>query len=82
MSICRDAVTGGPSRSTQKKKAEQFWKQELIPLTVPEVRVLVWQLVWHEVPPTDFVLNWSRWRRQHQAQAQRCYYPRHRTRAG
>jgi hypothetical protein len=48
---------------------------------VPEVRVLLWQLVWHEVPPAALVLHWSRWRRRHQAQAQRCYY-RHRPRAG
>ena len=41
-------------------------------------RVLLWQLVWHEVPSGDFVVHWSDWRRRHQAQAQRCYYRRHR----
>ena len=53
----------------------------MIPLTVPEVRVLLRQLVWHEVPPTDLVLHWSHWRRRHQAQAQRYHY-RPRPRAG
>ena len=52
-----------------------------MPLTVPEVRVLLWQIVWHEVPSADLVLHWSHWRPRQQAQAQRCYY-RHRARAG
>jgi len=50
-------------------------------LTVPEVRVLLWQLLWHQLPPVKLVLNWSRWRRHHQAMARRCHYQR-RTRAG
>ena len=49
---------------------------ELIPLTVPEVRRLLWRLVWQTLPPPEFVLAWSRWRRRHQAQARRCLYRR------
>ncbi len=49
---------------------------ELIPLTVPEVRRLRWRLVWRTLPPPDFVLAWSRWRRRHQAQARRSHYQR------
>ncbi len=49
---------------------------DLIPLTVPEVRRLLWRLVWSAVPPPDFVLAWSRWRRRHQAQARRSHYRR------
>jgi len=49
---------------------------ELIPLTVPEVRRLLWRLVWHTLPAPEAVLNWSRWRRRHQAQARRCHYQR------
>ena len=30
----------------------------MIPLTVPEVRVLLWQLVWHEVPHAELVLEY------------------------
>jgi hypothetical protein len=48
----------------------------LLPLTVPEVRRLLWQLVWAEVPLPDRVLHWSRWRRRHQARARRCHYRR------
>ena len=48
---------------------------DLIPLTVPEVRRLLWWLVWRALPP-KFVLAWSRWRRRHQAQARRCHYQR------
>lgn len=49
---------------------------ELIPLTVPEVRRLLWWLVWHWPPAPAFVLAWSVWRRRHQAQARRSHYKR------
>jgi hypothetical protein len=49
---------------------------ELIPLTVPEVRHLLWTLVWTEPSSADSVLAWSRWRRRHQARAKRCHYRR------
>jgi len=48
----------------------------LIPLTVPEVRRLLWHLVWRRLPPPGEVLAWSRWRRRHQALARRCHYRR------
>jgi hypothetical protein len=48
----------------------------LIPLTVPEVRRLLWWLVWGRMPPPEYVVGWSRWRRKHQAQAKRCHYKR------
>ena len=49
---------------------------DLIPLTVPEVRRLLWRLAWRSLPPPEFVLDWSHWRRRHQAQARRCHYQR------
>ena len=49
---------------------------ELLPLTVPEVRRVLWRLVWQRPPPPDDVLAWSVWRRRHQAQARRCHYQR------
>ena len=52
------------------------YEEGLIPLTVPEVRRLIYRLVWMPVPPVDFVLAWSRWRRRHQARAKRCHYRR------
>ena len=49
---------------------------DLIPLTVPEVRRLLWRLIWRTPPPPAFVLAWSLWRRRHQARARRCHYQR------
>jgi hypothetical protein len=46
----------------------------LLPLTVPEVRRLLWRLVWTTRQEADAVLHWSRWRRRHQARAKRCHY--------
>jgi hypothetical protein len=49
---------------------------ELLPLTVPEVRRLLWWLVWARPPDPDAVLAWSRWRRRHQQRARRCHWRR------
>ena len=49
---------------------------ELIPLTVPEVRRLLWGVVWRALPSVEQVLAWSAWRRHHQAVAKRCHYQR------
>lgn len=51
---------------------------ELIPLTVPEVRRLLWGLVLARTVPPERALGWSRWRRCHQALAKRCHYRRRR----
>lgn len=48
----------------------------MIPLTVPEVRRLLWWLVWGEMPTKEEVVRWSQWRRKHQAVAKRCHYKR------
>lgn len=49
---------------------------ELIPLTVPEVRRLLWRVALARTEPPERVLGWSRWRRRHQARAKRCHYRR------
>jgi hypothetical protein len=49
---------------------------DLIPLTLPEVRRLVYRLVVRVLAPPDMVLHWSRWRRLHQARAMRSHYRR------
>ena len=53
---------------------------ELIPLTLPEVRRLVYRLVYRLVvrilAPPETVLHWSCWRRRHQGRAQRSHYQR------
>jgi hypothetical protein len=57
-------------------RAVQRAVAELIPLTVPEVRRLLWGVVWRAFPSADHVLAWSTWRRHHQAVAKRCHYQR------
>jgi hypothetical protein len=49
---------------------------ELIPLTVPEVRGLLVALVWSDPAPVTRTLQWSVWRRRHQARARRSHYKR------
>jgi hypothetical protein len=52
----------------------------LIPLTIPEVRRLVYRLVVRILAAPKVVLHWSRWRRLHQARAMRSHYRRWRAR--
>jgi hypothetical protein len=49
---------------------------ELIPLTVPEVRRLLYRLMWAALETPDQVLQWSDWCRRHQARAKRCHWRR------
>jgi hypothetical protein len=50
--------------------------EELLPLTVPEVRHLLWKLVWQTLPQVEQVVAWSLWRRRHQARAKRAHIKR------
>lgn len=50
--------------------------EELLPLTVPEVRRLLRGVVWQSAPPEGQIQEWSWWRRRHQARAKRCHYRR------
>ena len=51
---------------------------ELLPLTVPEIRHLLWGLTASASadPRATQLLAWSRWRRRHQAAARRSHYKR------
>jgi hypothetical protein len=49
---------------------------DLLPHTVPEVRRLLWRLVWARPPDPERVINWSLWRRAHQQRARRCHWRR------
>ena len=49
---------------------------ELLPLTVPEVRRLLWALVSQRSPPPRTVLHWPAWRRKHQQRARRAHWHR------
>ena len=50
--------------------------EKLIPLTVPEVRRLLYRLIWSHQPTDGSVLRCPRWRRQRQVTARRCHYRR------
>ena len=50
--------------------------EELLPLTVPEVRRLLRLLMGPAAPEPRRSLAWSVWRRRHQARAKRCHYRR------
>ncbi len=50
--------------------------EELLPLTVPEVRRLL-RMVMSTVLSREHGIAWSQWRRRHQARAKRCHYRRH-----
>jgi SRSO17 transposase len=49
---------------------------DLLPITVPEVRRLLWRLVWARPPDPARVIAWSLWRRRHQQRARRCHWHR------
>src|SRR6201985_3298528 len=50
--------------------------EELLPLTVPEVRRLLWALVSQRSPPPRSVLHWSDWQRKHQQVALHTHWHR------
>jgi hypothetical protein len=47
-----------------------------LPLSVCEIRRLLWRLLWKLAPLPAFVLAWSHWRRQHQFRAKQAHYRR------
>jgi SRSO17 transposase len=49
---------------------------DLIALTVPEVRRLINALILTRPPDPAHILHWSYWRRRHQARAKTCHYQR------
>ena len=49
---------------------------DLLPLTVPEVRRLLWHLVWARPPDPEAACAWSRWRRRHQQRARKSHWKR------
>ena len=44
--------------------------EQLIPVTVPEVRRLLCRLLWSHAPTAEHTLRWSRWRRWKQRRVQ------------
>ena len=69
LAVLRKAALGGGAD-------EHALAAELLPMTVPEVRRLLWRLVWDQPPGPDAVLHWSAWRRRHQQRARRAHWHR------
>ena len=49
---------------------------DLLPITVPEVRRLLYQLALRSPPAPDAAFAWSLWRRRHQQRARRSHWKR------
>ena len=69
ISACSAALRAG-------KKGVVDLKADLLPLTVPEVRRLLWHLVWARPPDREAARLWSRWRRRHQQRARQSHWKR------
>jgi hypothetical protein len=76
LTVMRSKALVEPSRTKKADRHKKNKAEELIPLTVPEVRRLLWWLVWGKMPSEQQVVEWSKWRHQHQAKARRCHYKR------
>ena len=71
--MASSAEEGQPGRLQSETRARRETRA-LVPLTVAEIRRLLWRLVWPVIPATASVLAWSYWRRRHQAVARACHY--------
>jgi len=49
---------------------------DLLPLTVPEIRHLLYHLAIQNPVDPSAVIAWSRWRRRHQQRARRSHWKR------
>jgi hypothetical protein len=58
------------------KKDARDLTADLLPLTVPEVRRLLWHLVWARLPDPKTACAWSHWRRRHQQRACQSHWKR------
>ncbi|WAK04625.1 hypothetical protein [Methylobacter sp. YRD-M1] len=68
------------SKKSETAELASLEAAALIPLTVPEVRKLLWQWLWRHPPKAVHIMDWSCWRRRHQAVARACHYRRRRQR--
>ena len=63
-------------KSATEAGIELALRLDLLPHTVPELRRLLWRLVWARPPDPMHILAWSLWRRRHQQRAHRCHWRR------
>jgi hypothetical protein len=64
------AVTTAAQRETNQ------CPDDLLPITVNELRRLFDALVIGKTATVEHILDWSRWRRKHQTTGRRCHYHR------
>jgi hypothetical protein len=69
-------VTRSQAAQANNEKNTASAGDDLLPLTVSEVRRLLYHLVWQVARSVQHVLAWSVWRRRHQARAKACHYRR------
>jgi SRSO17 transposase len=62
--------------TTAAQRQQDTPSDELIPITVNELRRLFDALVLGKTATVEHILKWSNWRRKHQATARRCHYKR------
>jgi hypothetical protein len=62
--------------TTATQRQRDTTSDELIPITVNELRRLFDALVLGKTATLEHILKWSNWRRKHQATARRCHYRR------
>lgn len=63
------------TRATAEKGGSAAGTDQLIALTVPELRRLLTTLIRSPQPDFDHVADWSWWRQRRQAQAHTAHYP-------
>ncbi|MDI5969397.1 IS701 family transposase [Streptomyces sp. SL13] len=68
------ATSTKPARRTDPNRPTR--SSDPIDLTIPEIRHLIGTLLKRPSTAVTTLLDWSIWRRRHQAQARRCHYRR------
>ena len=68
-------VAGG-EKSGWQTEIDLALRLDLLPHTVPELRRLLWYLVWAQPLDPEHVFAWSVWRCRHQQRARRCHWKR------
>ncbi len=69
-------IAGDEKRGAESDGQMEAAAPSCIPLTVPEIRKLLWHLAWRVVPDLIVVITWSMWRRRHQAVAKAFHWKR------
>jgi len=71
------ALLQAEAEPTKQANPSPSTVEELLPLTLPEIRHLLWALIFSPPLSKKQIVHWSNWRRCHQARAKRSHYKRH-----